>query len=51
MLLCLTCNQESFFFAAGKERLIQLLDYSSAAPEVKQIKISAVSEDVGDAIR
>ena len=28
----LTCDHASIFFRGGKERLIQLLDYSSAAP-------------------
>ena len=31
----ITCDQASFlFFRDGKERLIQLLDYSSAAPAI-----------------
>ena len=30
----LTCDKKSFLFRGGKERLIQLLDYSSvASPE------------------
>ena len=34
ILYTLTCNQASFLFRGGKERLIQLIDYSSiASPE------------------
>ena len=34
----LTCDQASLFFFHGrKERLIQLLDYSSAAPKLKYL--------------
>ena len=33
----ITCDQASLFFRGGKERLIQLLDYSSAAPYFKYL--------------
>ena len=33
----LTCDHASIFFRGGKERLIQLLDYSSAAPLLKYL--------------
>ena len=45
-LSLITCDQASllFFFRGGKERLIQLLDYSSAAPKLKYLsaKMSAM---------